>query len=86
MVIKRWDNSIILKKAHEDKRYQKYIGQFKKPDIGMFVVIRDIAKEEFAQIIDKDTSIMIGDTWHDEEAAKNFGIPFMNASLIKNIC
>ena len=83
VVIKKSDNSIIIKKAHEDLRYQKYIVQFKKPDVGMFVVMRDVAKEEFAQTIDKDTSIMIGDTWHDEEAAKSFGIPFMDASLIR---
>ena len=48
----------------------------------MFVVMRDIAKEEFGQVNDKDTSIMIGDTWHDEEAAKKFGVPFLEARAV----
>ena len=81
VVIKK-DNKIIIKEAHEDPRYEKYIGDFKKPGIGMFVVIRDIALEEFGQIINADNSIMIGDTWHDEAAAKAFGIPFLGANII----
>ncbi|HQS83568.1 MAG: hypothetical protein B7Y25_02005 [Alphaproteobacteria bacterium 16-39-46] len=71
-----------LKKAHEDPRYHDYIGHFKKPDIGMFVVIRDIALEEFGLILDEKNSLMIGDSWQDEAAAKSFGIPFKEARLI----
>lgn len=82
VVIKRSDNSIYIKKAHEDQCYQEFIGQFKKPGIGMFIVIRDIAQEEFGQTIDQYNSVMIGDTWHDEDAAKNFGIPFIDAKTI----
>lgn len=82
VVIKK-DNKIIIKKAHEDIRYKQYIGKFKKPDIGMFVVMVDIALEEFNQVIDKDNTIMIGDTWHDQKAAKDFGIPFIDAQIIQ---
>ena len=82
VVIKRTDNTIIIKKAHEDPRYKSYIGKFKKPDIGMFVVMKEVAHEEFSQVIDQETSVMIGDTWHDEAAAKSFGIPFLDASVL----
>lgn len=82
VVIKRLDKSLHIKKAHEDPRYQDYIGQFKKPDIGMLVVIKDIAYEEFGQIINKNNSIMIGDTWHDKQAAKDFGLPFIDAKRV----
>lgn len=81
VVIKR-ANQIIVKKSHEDERYKQFIGKFKKPDIGMFVVIVDIALEEFGQVIDESSAIMIGDTWHDEKAAKNFDIPFIDAKII----
>ena len=81
-VIKKLDGNLFIKKAHEDPRYAKYIGEFKKPGIGMFVVMRDIAREEYSQIIDKNTAIMIGDTWHDEQAAESFGISFIDASVI----
>lgn len=86
VVIKKLDNKIVIKKAHEDPRYLEYIGKFKKPDIGMFIVMRDIAKEEFAQVIDKNSSVMIGDTWHDEAAAKKFGINFVDVSIIHKSC
>jgi len=82
VVIKRFDNSIYIKKAHEDPRYREFIGQFKKPGIGMFAVIKDIAQEEFCQAIDQNNSVMIGDTWHDEAAAKEFGIPFVDAKIV----
>lgn len=83
-IIKKTNNAFFIKKAHEESRYKSYKGQFKKPDIGMFIVMRDIAREEFKQVIDKETSIMIGDTWHDKVAAENFGIPFINATEIHN--
>ena len=82
VVIRRPDRSIVIKKAHEEPRYKQYIGEFKKPGIGMVVVMRDIAAEEFGQVIDADSAVMIGDTWQDEEAATTFGIPFMNADIV----
>ncbi len=82
VVVKKLDGNIIVKQAHEDLRYAEYIGKFKKPDIGMFIVMRDIAKQEYNQTIDRNSSIMIGDTWHDEAAAKSFGIDFVEASVI----
>jgi hypothetical protein len=82
VVIKKADNNITIKKAHEEPRYKEYIGQFKKPGTGMFVVMRDIAHEEFGQTINETTSTMIGDTWHDEAAATTFGIPFIHASTV----
>lgn len=81
LIIKK-NHQIIIKKAHENPNYHQYIGKFKKPDIGMFVVMKDAALEEFGQIIEKQNTIMIGDTWHDEVAAKTFGIPFINAEII----
>ncbi|MBP6985221.1 MAG: hypothetical protein KBB83_01365 [Alphaproteobacteria bacterium] len=85
VVIKKYDESIIIKKAHEDPRYEKHIGEFKKPGIGMFVVMRDLVREEFGHVIDEHTSIMIGDTWHDEAAATSFGIPFMAAKVVHGL-
>ena len=82
VVIKKLDGNLFIKKAHEDPLYAEYIGKFKKPDIGMFVVIRDIALEEYNQAIDKNSAIMIGDTWHDKAAAESFGINFIEASVI----
>ena len=82
VVIKKLDGNLFIKKAHEDPRYVEYIGKFKKPDICMFVVIRDIALEEYAEILDKNSAIMIGDTWHDKVAAESFGIDFVKASVI----
>ncbi len=82
VVIKKLDGNIIIKKAHEDPYYAEYIGNFKKPDIGMFVVMRDIVREEYAQILDKNSAIMIGDTWHDKVAAESFGIDFIDANTI----
>lgn len=81
-VVMKKNDQFIIKKAHEDIRYQQYIGEFKKPGIGMFVVMKDLAFEEFNQIIDMDNSVMIGDTWHDEAAAKDFGICFVEAKII----
>ena len=48
----------------------------------MFIVLRDIALEEYGQTIDKNNAIMIGDTWHDKTASKRFGIDFINANII----
>lgn len=75
-------NQIIVEEAHKNPRYKKYIGKFKKPNIGMLAVIKDVAQEEFGQIIDGKNTVMIGDTWHDEAAAKTFGIPFISAKIV----
>ncbi len=85
VVIKKLDGNLFIKKAHEDPRYAEYIGKFKKPDIGMFIVMRDIVKEEYAQILDKNSAIMIGDTGHDKKAAESFGIDFIEASVIHKL-
>lgn len=81
LVIKKY-NEISVIKAHENPKYSSFIGKFKKPNIGMFEVINDIALSEFGIKIDSKNTVMIGDTWHDESAAKNFGIPFIQAKLI----
>ncbi len=81
VVIKKNDKISIIK-AHENPKYSSYIGKFKKPDIGMFKVISDIALVEFGIKIDSSNSIMVGDTWHDKFAAESFGIPFLEAKFI----
>lgn len=78
-------SGILIKKAHEEAKYKDYIGKFKKPDIGMLVVMKGIAEKEFHQIIHNKNTIMIGDTWHDKESAHTFGIPFMHAQEIHSL-
>ncbi len=46
------------------------------------MVIKDVAWEEFQQIIEPSNTLMIADTWHDEEAAQDFGIMFLAAENI----
>jgi len=82
VMIKHATGNIEIRKAHEDPRYQHLIGHFKKPDIGMLVVIRDLVTELFAQAIDASTTVFIGDAWQDQQAAQNFGIPFVDAHKI----
>ena len=62
--------------------YQKFIGHFKKPNIGMFLVIKDIVQEMYGQSINTQTKLMLGDTVHDEQAAQNFGLSFLKAHFI----
>jgi len=82
VVVKKNDKNFVVK-AHEDPRYKLYIGKFKKPDVGMFQVISDIAVSEFGiNII--ENSVYIGDTWHDKKAAEDFGIPFLDAKFVHN--
>lgn len=81
-VIKDKNNNFTAIKAHENPKYSEYIGRFKKPEIGMFVVLRDYAYIEFGIEINANTSLMIGDTWHDEQAAREFGIPFLTAGNV----
>lgn len=70
------------RKAHEDDRYKSLVGHFKKPGNGMLVVIRDIVREMFDHTMDPAYTFMVGDTWHDEEAASSFGISFVEAQKI----
>jgi phosphoglycolate phosphatase-like HAD superfamily hydrolase len=84
-VVLKKDNGINIIKAHEDQRYKEYIGKFKKPDIGMFVVIKDLAEKEFNLVISYETTAMIGDTWQDKEAAKSFNVPFLGANEIHEL-
>ena len=82
VLAKKSDGTIEIRKAHEDARYEQYRGKFKKPDIGMFVVLRDVAQQEFGYSIDSATGLMIGDTTYDEQGAQNFGIPFLHATIV----
>lgn len=82
VLIKKPDGAIVMKKAHEEERYQKYQGHFKKPDIGMLVVLKDTAAEEFCVSITPTNSLLIGDMDQDKEAAHAFGIPFVDAQMI----
>lgn len=79
-VLIKKEEEITVYKAHEDNRYKRFIGQFKKPDVGMFYVIKDVLHEEFN--LDISSATMIGDTWHDQHAAKAFGIDFKPAKEI----
>ena len=83
IIIKKGEK-IIIKKAHQDPRYAHLIGRFKKPDIGMFVVMQDILLNEFGININKENTAMIGDTWHDKAASEKFGIKFIEAKTIHN--
>lgn len=68
--------------VHNDPRYKDWIGRFKKPDVGMFVVIRDLLEERLGARIIAQNALMIGDSWQDERAALDFGIPFLNATHV----
>lgn len=81
-VVIRENDNISVFKAHEDHKYSEYVGKFKKPDIGMFKVIEDVALQYFRIEIDKANMVMIGDMWQDEAAANEFGIRFLEANLI----
>lgn len=65
VVLKR-NNKISTYALHEEERYKQYIGAFKKPAIGMFVVIRDLLQEVFGIIMDAKNTIKIDDSWHDK--------------------
>ena len=70
-----------LRKAHEDPRYAEYIGKFKKPDAGMFAVIRDLLAEFDLPMTEANT-VVIGDAWQDQAAAKLANLPFIPAQYI----
>lgn len=82
VLIQNNDKEVIIKKSHEDKRYKAYIGKFKKPDIGMFVVMKDMAKKVFNQTITSFNTIIIGDSWYEEIAEQTFGILFVDVKQI----
>ncbi len=81
VIVKKGDQFSIIR-THEDPKYEEYIGKFKKPDVGMFKVISDIAGREFGVKMDSENTLMIGDTWHDKVAAQEFGIPFLEAKFV----
>jgi len=76
------DGALQTIKAHEDDRYKEYINSFKKPGIGMFVVLSDIVEEFFSRKVGPENSVMIGDLPQDMEGAVAFGIPFVPADFI----
>jgi hypothetical protein len=80
VLLKKADQIEIFK-AHEDPKYQHLIGQFKKPEIGMLVVIKDILKLEFNLGAEEEV-LMIGDTWHDREAAHGAELSYLPAQHI----
>ncbi len=81
VVIKRNDTEFEIRKAHEDERYAHLIGQFKKPDMGMLHVIKDLVKEH-GLIIHEDNTVFIGDAEQDKIAAYVFKISFIHATHI----
>lgn len=70
-----------IRTAHEDQRYMHLVGQFKKPGIGMLMVIQDLLQELY-DTEDTTNLFFIGDTWHDEHAARAMAIPFIPAQQI----
>lgn len=82
VLIKEEDGSFTVHKAHEEERYKQLVGSFKKPGTGMLLVIKDLLQEKFGLSINASTTRMIGDTWHDKEAATAVGIPFVDAKAI----
>jgi len=81
-VLLKIGDRIKIIEAHRDSRYKYFIKRFKKPDIGMLVVLRDIIEENFRYFISNHNAILIGDAWYDKEVAKRFSLPFLDAKLI----
>lgn len=81
-VILKNNNEIHIRKAHKEPRYHHLIGTFKKPEIGMLTVIRDLLRKEFNVVIKSSNSLFIGDSWHDKQAATSAEIPFLEATHI----
>lgn len=83
LIKERFSGTISVREVHKNSRYTDLIGQFKKPGIGMFVVLKDILKEDFAiEVNDLKNILMIGDSWHDEAFAEKSGCSFLNAKKI----
>jgi hypothetical protein len=82
VVIKRFaQDGPEIRKAHEDARYMHLVGQFKKPGLGMLMVIQDLLQELY-DTQGTNNLFFIGDTWHDEHAARAMTIPFIPAQYI----
>lgn len=78
-ILKADDNFHVIA-AHLLPQYSQYIGEFKKPGIGMLVVIADILSDfKLAEMV------FIGDSWYDKKAAHSFGIPFIEVKTIHNL-
>jgi histidinol phosphatase-like enzyme len=79
---------IFVLKAHEEQQYSEYIGKFKKPDIGMFVVMKDLLSKYYGHELEdickvrSNRFIMIGDMPQDQGAAEAFGIEFIHAKEV----
>lgn len=82
VIIKKSDTDFEIREAHTDTRYTNLIGQFKKPESGMLLVIKDILQEVLETSIEPKSMTFIGDTEHDKIAAQTLGIPFVWAYRI----
>lgn len=81
VLIKNKNNDFSIIKIHENDQYKELIGTFKKPDVGMLVVIKDLLQERNI-ICDDTNTIFIGDTWQDMKAAHDVKLPFLYAEHI----
>jgi histidinol phosphatase-like enzyme len=84
VVIKKDNNDFEIRKAHENPDYQHLIGKFKKPDIGMLHVIKDLL-QEYGLTIHNNNTVFIGDAEQDRIAAHNFGMPFIWAQHLHQL-
>lgn len=84
-------NGFTVIEVHNEKQYEKYVGKFKKPDIGMFEVILDFIKKYYNEtlVLDnlnnnnlKQNIVMIGDMPQDRDAAAAFEIGFIDARAV----
>lgn len=82
LVYNQAGGSLEVVELHSIARYAEWVGRFKKPDIGMFVVIRDLLYERYNLEFQHHRSVMIGDSWQDEKAALDFGLPFVEAKHV----
>lgn len=76
-IIKRPDEVLDIRKLHEEISFKKYIGKFKKPDLGMLIALKALTKKEFKVDIDQNSAVIIINSWHDKAAAEEFNIPFI---------
>ena len=81
VLTKNENNDFSILKAHEDERYQHLIGQFKKPDIGMLTVVKDLLQERGIECNDVNT-VLVGDAWQDMKAAHDVTLPFLHAGHV----
>lgn len=81
VLLKINDKTFEVRKAHENNNYAHLIGTFKKPGTGMLKVLSDILQELYIYI-DRENTVFIGDTEHDQLAAHSYNIPFIHAKCI----